>query len=142
MSQMASAGKPQQLYNRQEGRPEARQLSETVAEFLKRLPPATTDPGAIGPWIWVENPHTPAEDRKNPDLARLGREGESLLQAYLAKRQKVESENQGKAKGVITRKLGPNRQKLKADIAQLALDTECTTGKVRVAARFHRHGVI
>lgn len=42
---------PEALYNRLEGHAPARQLTETVDEFLKRLPPKTTLSTEAGPWI-------------------------------------------------------------------------------------------
>lgn len=36
-----------------------RQLSETVDNFLLRLPPATTEISNKVPWIWIANPYEP-----------------------------------------------------------------------------------
>lgn len=55
------------LYNIYEGIPHARQLTETVDEFLKRLPPATTDVSTSMPWIYISNPYTPRPNKQNKD---------------------------------------------------------------------------
>ncbi|THY60875.1 DUF1917-domain-containing protein [Aureobasidium pullulans] len=52
---------PDVLYNRLEGVQGARQLNETVDEFLKRLPPKTT---TTGPWIWITCPVVKNEESK------------------------------------------------------------------------------
>ncbi|KAK9772736.1 hypothetical protein AB5N19_14254 [Seiridium cardinale] len=50
------------LYNPYAGLRCAWQHTESVDEFLDRLPPATTDETKIGPWIFICNPYI---DRKN-----------------------------------------------------------------------------
>lgn len=51
------------LYNICEGRPGARELSESVDDFLARLPPATTNQSLFLDWIWIANPYIPARTR-------------------------------------------------------------------------------
>src|SRR5438045_6428313 len=48
------------LHNPYEGLCYARQLNETVEEFLERLPPATTRQSHKIPWIFIANPHIPS----------------------------------------------------------------------------------
>ncbi|OAA73663.1 Translation Initiation factor eIF- 4e-like domain protein [Cordyceps fumosorosea ARSEF 2679] len=48
-----------ELHNPYAGVPYAWQLSETVDEFLARLPPATTDQTLETPWIFICNPYIP-----------------------------------------------------------------------------------
>ncbi|KAH8769204.1 hypothetical protein F5883DRAFT_553791 [Diaporthe sp. PMI_573] len=57
----AAAAKPPKLHNPYEGQVSAKQLSETMADFLSRLPPATTDVTPDIPWIYVANPFIPRE---------------------------------------------------------------------------------
>lgn len=47
------------LYNEYQGLPGCRQLEETVAEFLKRLPPASPRLQLGVPWIRIANPFRP-----------------------------------------------------------------------------------
>jgi hypothetical protein len=49
--------KPSQLHNPYQGVPYAWQLSETIENFLERLPPATTDCTEDVPWIFICNPY-------------------------------------------------------------------------------------
>jgi len=57
----AAAAKPPKLHNPYEGQVSAKQLSETMPDFLSRLPPATTDVTPDIPWIYVANPFIPRE---------------------------------------------------------------------------------
>lgn len=61
--------------------PGARQLSESIPDFLARLPPATTDwrPGLD--WIWISNPHLPPDD-SDSDLAQLREGGAERLALF------------------------------------------------------------
>lgn len=51
------------LHNAYKGRVSAKQLSETIDDFLRRLPPATTDATPEIPWIYVANPYIPRDDK-------------------------------------------------------------------------------
>ncbi|KAI0121641.1 hypothetical protein BJ170DRAFT_130431 [Xylariales sp. AK1849] len=55
------------LHNPYAGVSYAWQLTETVDDFLNRLPPATTDEVNVGSWIFICNPYI---DRKNKDDAQ------------------------------------------------------------------------
>jgi hypothetical protein len=46
------------LYNPYAGRPNARQLSESVSSFLSRLPLSKSSSDELGPWIFIANPYT------------------------------------------------------------------------------------
>ncbi|KAI1385252.1 DUF1917-domain-containing protein [Hypoxylon trugodes] len=45
------------LHNPYAGMENAWQLTETIEEFVQRVPPATTDETPENPWIWVCNPY-------------------------------------------------------------------------------------
>lgn len=57
----AAATTAPKLHNPYEGQVSAKQLDETMAAFLSRLPPATTDVTPDIPWIYVANPFIPRE---------------------------------------------------------------------------------
>lgn len=57
----AAAAVAPKLHNPYEGQVSAKQLNETMAGFLSRLPPATTDVTPDIPWIYVANPFIPRE---------------------------------------------------------------------------------
>ncbi|KIW88963.1 uncharacterized protein Z519_10447 [Cladophialophora bantiana CBS 173.52] len=137
-----SSRKPQNFY---EGLASAKQLSESVADFLTRLPPSTTTSvSARGHhWIWIANPY-PAPGRRSPgqarntssnpesgdgDVATFRQRGTRLLEAYLSRKHEVEDQNPGKPPGSITRMLCPERVRLESDIRELAKAQRVTSGK-------------
>ncbi|KAK6377442.1 hypothetical protein LTR64_000823 [Lithohypha guttulata] len=104
----------QRQHNIHEGNPAALQLGESVDDFLKRLVPSS---GATGePWIWCAN--FSAEHGEASDLASYRQIGTGLLDQYSAKRNELESIQPAKTAGIITRMLGPYRDKLREDIIQ------------------------
>lgn len=126
---------PQVLYNRLEGHPTARQLSETVDEFLKRLPPKTT---FTGDWIWITDPVVKGKGKK-AEVARASeseetpdgmRQCNALLEQYSDEQDRIKTANLNCAQSTITRKLGPLREKLKEEILDLAVASRVTNGKV------------
>ncbi|KAI9723646.1 MAG: hypothetical protein M1812_000946 [Candelaria pacifica] len=116
------------LYNPFEGQLSARQLTESVPEFLTRLPPLTSQASEVGPWIWVANPHS----TKRPigeNLAELKRIGEESLEDFMEEKRRIEGEMKGKAKGTITRRLTPLVKGLQDRISEVAREKGCTSGK-------------
>lgn len=121
--------KPKQaeLNNRGEGQDDTRQLSESISEFLDRLPPATTPTSKIGPWIWIWNPYF--HERGSPDHAAFVKRGAAILDDLVAKRSQLESENPGKAKGAITRLCTPHQLVATQEIYEIARQTGVVSGK-------------
>ncbi|KAF2835660.1 DUF1917-domain-containing protein [Patellaria atrata CBS 101060] len=111
-----------EMWNPGEGEPDWRQVHETIPEFLERLPPLASTRDAVGSWIWIANPYPDRKRPDNADLAGLTEGGSRLLEAYTEMKEQVEKENAGRAKGIITRKLTPQRQQLKNEIYKLAKD--------------------
>lgn len=82
--------KTTQLYNPYKGIHSARQLGETVDQFLARIPPASTLVSEDLHWIWIANPFIPrpgsiedpdGEDGYNPDKwAKFEILGRNLLE--------------------------------------------------------------
>lgn len=116
------------LYNTYEGTPSGRQLSETVPEFLSRLPPLTTQLMTSGPWVFIGNPHTKYR-HTNEDIRGFKTKGRELLDEFAANKAEIETSMAGKAKGIITRQITLQRQKLESDIRAAAQEYGCTTGK-------------
>lgn len=118
-----------ELFNPLEGKMNARQLSETIPEFLKRLPPLDTHWPPDG-WIWIANPYSkPEHSQRHQDVVTFEREGSQLLRNYRELRERLEAENPGKTKANITRMLGPERDAMKQQIEELAIETKVLTGK-------------
>ncbi|KAH0835212.1 hypothetical protein AYO21_09432 [Fonsecaea monophora] len=136
-----------------EGIPSAKQLSESVSDFLARLPPSTTTSSLAGrqPWIWIANPYPdPVPSRRSAgesrstststststdpefssgDVATFRQLGTRLLERYLSRKHETELQNPGKVPGSITRMLRPDRLQLESDIRELAKAHRVTAGK-------------
>lgn len=110
----------------------ARGASESVPEFLSRLPPSTTKAESVGPWIWVDNPHDKVSNAELGDRATLIDKGQELLYAFENEKARLEAEHdksKAKTKAGLTRKLNPLRRTLEQDLFALARETGITAGK-------------
>jgi hypothetical protein len=118
----------QSLYNPWEGREDSRQLSETISEFTKRLPPLAST--HVGPWIWIVNPHL--EDRLEPELrnAAFIQLASRELKQFLVKKENLTSTHPEMGQGTVARTLKPHRDQLKEDILRLAKEHGTVCGKV------------
>ncbi|KAL8870015.1 MAG: hypothetical protein Q9174_003841 [Haloplaca sp. 1 TL-2023] len=115
------------LYNPYEGRTYARQLNESVEDFLQRLPPRTTAASFECPWIFVSNPHrTPSIDR---DVAAFVSSAQRLLADLTKQSKEIEVSMKGKAQGIITKKLIPLRTAAKEKLLACAKEYQHTSGK-------------
>ncbi|RDW68020.1 hypothetical protein BP6252_09416 [Coleophoma cylindrospora] len=136
--------KPAKLFNPLEGDLSARQLTESLDEFLQRLPPRTTRISFGRPWIWIANPYTASNrdlrakstdaPREDPpgDMEsrhRFQTAGRALLDELSQKRSHVEAEMKGKVAAVITRATNKYREETVRKIHELAAETKTTTGK-------------
>lgn len=124
--------------NYYEGQTSAKQLSETLSDFLERLPPSTTPLSTCGPWIWIANPYPAAQrnssgkivtDPEGCDIASFRQLGTRLLENYLARKQEIETQNPDKQPGSVTRMLRPDRVRLESSIRELARQKNVTCGK-------------
>lgn len=116
------------LYNMYESYPSGRKMSETVSEFLTRLPPRSTLSSESAPWIYIANPHY-QDKPTSEDLAGFRQVGHRLLYDYTAKKDEIESSMAGKPKGTITKRLTPIRKKLETDIFSAAREKGIKSGK-------------
>ena len=111
-----------------EGDSAGRQLSETVASFLARLPPLTTPVDKYGYWIYIANPRSKARPT-DEDRAGLMQRGRKILEDFEATKAGVEASMAGKAKSSISKKLTPLRKQAEADIYAAAKEKRYTSGK-------------
>ncbi|KAL9071259.1 MAG: hypothetical protein Q9157_005521 [Trypethelium eluteriae] len=119
---------PSPLYNPFEGQPNnAKQLSETVAEFTKRLPPLTSRQEDVGEWIWIANAH--AEKPRSPRMEEFIEGGQALLEKYMNHRRKLEETSPKLGKSATTKRLSLTRDDLKQSINELAVETGVVGGK-------------
>jgi len=132
------------LYNPYEGNFSARQLGESIDEFLERLPPATTSVSDTTPWIYIANPYRKARKRdehdqkeseeappdEESDWAQFVVLGGNLLEELTTIRHTIEKQNPGKPKATITRAVNPEKDKIVRKLLDTAVKLHCTTGKV------------
>ncbi|KAJ9203522.1 hypothetical protein DTO164E3_2444 [Paecilomyces variotii] len=117
-----------------------RQPTESVEEFLSRLPPSTTKAAApVGPWIYIYNP------RDNPHIgsvSTLVARGTELLRNYEDRKAALEVEHhktttsktkssavKPRSNAALGRKLVPLRRSLEASLFALARETGVISGK-------------
>jgi len=116
------------LYNPYEGKAYARQLKETIEEFLQRLPPLTTPATDNGPWIRIANPHSPKRPLQE-DLAGLTAAGSKILSDFSARKAEIETEMTGRPKSTMARKVTEERKAVEEALLAAAVENDCTSGK-------------
>lgn len=114
----------------------ARQLNETVGQFLARLPPATTRVTLDCPWIYIWNPFVPS-DRKTSgqgDDDTVG--GGEMTDEFIVQAQKrldqyeAFVEKNRTQTGKISKKIREESKEFTGDILKLAGQLGVTEGKV------------
>lgn len=116
----------QQPYNRFEGNHYAKQLSESVGDFLVRLAPSRTAVADVGAWLWVANVYE--KPRSEPsDVAGLITAGQNILREY--DRRKASLMEAGLHKATVTKKLYPDRLALEDKIKKAAKKHNVMDGK-------------
>ena len=143
----ALAGDISQLHNPYAGIPYAWQLTETVEDFLDRLPPETTTSDQV-PWIFICNPYIPRVGKRQSDKWQVkGRDnddegpdeeganvqivvqgGEERLQLVRDLLEKASQTNMGKS--VKEREANKERRQAAADILTLGHAYRVRAGKV------------
>lgn len=132
------------LYNPYEGVFSARQLGESVDEFLERLPPASSAATDIIPWIYIANPYrkAPKKDEfgqkesdeappdEDSDWAQFVVLGGNLLEELTTIRHSIEKEKTSKAKSTITKAVNIEKNKIVKKLLDTAVELHCTSGKV------------
>lgn len=125
------------LYNPYEGQKCGRQLSETVEEFLKRIPPSTTQTTTDIPWIYIANPFVKRpniiSEAKPQGLASEGPPGENSDWAEFVERgESILGELSwiGQSKS-SARAIKSHTQGITQKLLDTAAELHCTTGKVR-----------
>lgn len=123
------------LYNPYEGVKSGRQLSETVPEFLQRLPPSTTRDSEYGPWIFIANPYF--NDQAvvgNWDL--FTQRGREMLSNWLVKKDTIKATLEKRPSNVIQSAVTRERKIWEESVRNLASETGCMTGKVSKSTQY------
>lgn len=122
----STSSAPGQLYNKYEGEPGARQLSESIDVFLARLPPATTDwrPGLD--WIWIANPYSPPGPRSALDrFMEGGAERLDLFESF----ERMATASGAHASSTVQRDVAKERREAVEDLKELAAVCNVVAGK-------------
>jgi hypothetical protein len=126
-AKMAATQEPFNYYEHLEN---AKQLGETPSEFVRRLPPLTSN---IYPWLWVANPYAPRDkepEAMSNDKVGYIKEMQHLMLQYLEKKRTLTGANPNMPAGTITRKLHDERERLNNAIIEGAHKVNMTCGKV------------
>ncbi|EPE34375.1 eIF4e-like protein [Glarea lozoyensis ATCC 20868] len=123
------------LHNPYESKSYGRQLSETVPEFLARLPPRTSRaPDERFPWIIIANPYqkrnggSSSEEAEDEDAqwSDFQQRGTSLLRELKTRKNEIEKVKRGVAK---SREVNAEVQRVVREILEVAGETGCVSGK-------------
>ncbi|KAK0611126.1 hypothetical protein B0T14DRAFT_571047 [Immersiella caudata] len=114
------------LHNRCASLPGARQLSESVSEFLTRLPPGTTAWAPGFEWLWIANPYIPPDE--SPEDHELFISGGTarlrLLSDFIEKANKS-----GRSPFVVNKEISKERTAAVQDLHDLAAQSKVLSGK-------------
>ncbi|PGH23827.1 hypothetical protein AJ80_02075 [Polytolypa hystricis UAMH7299] len=111
-----------------DGKAACRQLTETVAEFVARLPPSTTPTSVIGPWIYIANRHVPYTLTAE-NIRGLKKGGEELLTAYEEIISLLQHNHKCEKRATLTRCINHERRKLELGILECARENNVVSGK-------------
>ncbi|RFU29112.1 hypothetical protein B7463_g7220, partial [Scytalidium lignicola] len=136
------------MYNIYEGLSCGRQLTETVDEFLQRLPPASSQQSISLPWIFISNPYIPrygkqllpsqmpsseviteAPPEPESDVKRFREIGQELLEELSGLRKKIEKQKAGQSISTITRAVNIQKTHIVDRILGAAQETHVRSGK-------------
>lgn len=110
-----------------DGRTDCRQSTETIDEFLYRLPPSTTKLADIGPWIHIAYRDI-ACNLTSEDIANLKEHGGKLLGAFETQLSMLQEEHRkSQYKAAVMRKTNKERRKLEGDLLKVARDSKLVT---------------
>ncbi|TFB07531.1 hypothetical protein CCMA1212_000049 [Trichoderma ghanense] len=138
-------GEASGLHNPYAGISYAWQLTETVDDFLSRLPPATTDQTPEVPWIFICNPWIPrVHKREGQGQFSRGNEDEApeeegsepaivaeggLERLHLVSKFIEGMQRSGKAPSTVENEIAKERRQATSDILKLAHLVKVRTGK-------------
>ncbi|KAK4452092.1 hypothetical protein QBC34DRAFT_399154 [Podospora aff. communis PSN243] len=114
------------LHNRCASLPGARQLSESVSDFLTRLPPATTlwTPGFE--WLWIANPYIPPDDHpEDHDLFISG----GTIRLRLLWDFMQQAKKSGRSPFIVNKEISKERSAAIQDLRDLAANSNVLSGK-------------
>jgi hypothetical protein len=104
-----------------------RKSTESVDQFLARMPVSDKRCAQQGPWLWIHGPNQMPQ--KEASVREFVQGGAEILRAFGDQRDAIESQCRGKTAAVVGRKLKPLRDQLKTDLLNLATALNTTCGK-------------
>ncbi|EQL38538.1 hypothetical protein BDFG_00121 [Blastomyces dermatitidis ATCC 26199] len=107
-----------------------RSKTETIPQFLARLPPRTTTASSVGPWIYIKNPAicNPVP-YSNEDISNFKDRGAELLQAFNDKREALRAEFHDRPQYLLEQRISMQRRILDAEILEAARANKIISGK-------------
>jgi hypothetical protein len=113
-----------------DGKPYCHQVTETIGDFLHRLPPSTTSESQLrSPWIFVAN-RKADRDFDSVDESSLRMKGSDLLEEFEELLSRLQAEHtKGQSRAGLTRKINAERRKLETELLKVARDTGVISGK-------------
>ena len=127
-----------ELFNPREGCHDSWQLGESVADFVKRVPPLTTS-NITCEWIWVMNPlRNPQDKSAYLSVGDFRDHGLDLLGQSLKKRHEIRLRGAQGPKAMLTRLLNEESKALQERIISLAVKNNVLSGKVSALASFRK----
>ncbi|KLJ05469.1 hypothetical protein EMPG_11048 [Blastomyces silverae] len=107
-----------------------RAKTETIPQFLARLPPRTTSASSIGPWIYIKNPAicNPAP-YTDEDISNFTNRGAELLQAFNDKRKALRAEFHDRPEYLLEQAISMQRRILSVGILEAARASKIKSGK-------------
>jgi hypothetical protein len=121
---------PPDLWNPYEGNQLARQLDETVSQFLNRLPPSKTEPLGTEQSIWIANPYATRQET-NVDRDGFLDAVDSIIEEFELDLKKETSKDKARGVGKVTseRALNMKRRIAEGKIHDAAKTTNMLGGK-------------
>jgi hypothetical protein len=114
------------LHNRCASLPGARQLSESVSDFLTRLPPATTPWTPGFEWLWIANPYIPPDDR--PEDHEVFISGGTIRLRLLSDFMQ-QAKKSGRSPFIVNKEISKERTAAVQDLRDLAANSNVLSGK-------------
>ncbi|PGH03277.1 hypothetical protein GX51_04147 [Blastomyces parvus] len=107
-----------------------RSKTESIPQFLARLPPRTTSASSVGPWIYISNPAICKPiPYSNEDISNLTNRGTELLQAFNDTRKALRAEFHDRPQDLLEQKIGLERRILSGRILEAARANNIVSGK-------------
>ncbi|KAI4156163.1 MAG: hypothetical protein LQ340_000469 [Diploschistes diacapsis] len=122
------ANKAAKLFDHFSGKTSGRQLSETVPQFLARLPPSTIQSTDIKDYIWIANPYIPPRET-SADIAGFKAAAAKTLEHFERAKEATSQPQRRATKASPTKALAKDRKEAEEALLKIAKEYGVTSGK-------------